>query len=103
MDLEILNAASLIQKENKPSIKLADLIKDWPYRIVDGKLTNSKFGKVVLLELKTDVVFLPKRATETDKPFIKYSKDQRYSLVFRGVGATTVNKYQAMLFEIVDS
>lgn len=84
MDLKCLNSVSLLEKENKPIKRLPELENDLPYKILGGTLTNTKFGKVVLLELEEYMVFLPKRVTEIYTPFIQYFKEEKYALVFRG-------------------
>lgn len=101
MDLKSLNKVSLLEKENKPIIKIPELHKDLPYKIIEGKITNSKFGKVVLLELEEHIVFLPKRVTDSYSPFVGHFKEGKYSLVFRGMKDCNKAR-EAILFEIVE-
>lgn len=75
MNLKALNAGSLLQKDNKPVSKLIELERDFPYRIVEAKLINTKFSENILRELEENVVFLSKRCTETYKLFLQYFKN----------------------------
>lgn len=101
MDLKALNEISLLEKENKPIKKLRDLEQDIKYLIVDAKVTNSKFGEVILLELEDYVTFLPKRVTESYSLYVKYFKEKKYSLIFRGT-KDCKKAQEASLFEIVE-
>lgn len=101
MDLKALNEISLLEKENKPIKKLRDLELNIKYKIVGAKVTNSKFGEVILLELEEFVVFLPKRVTESYSPYVQYFKEKKYSLIFRGT-KDCKKVQEASLFEIVE-
>lgn len=101
MDLKALNAVSLLEKENKPIRKLKELEENKKYRILDAKVTNSKFGEVILLELELYVTFLPKRVTETYSQYIQFFKEKKYSLIFRGT-KDCKKAQEATLFEIVE-
>lgn len=92
---------SLLEKENKPIKKLSELQQDIPYKIFSGTLVNTKFGKSVLLELESCVVFLPKRVTETYTPYLKFFREQKFAIVFKGT--KDVHKPNpAVLFQIIE-
>lgn len=101
MDLNALNNISLLEKENKPPKKLGELEQNKPYKILSGVVTNTKFGKAVLLELEDWVVFLPNRVTETYTPYLKYFAEKKYWLVFKGTKPTK-KPNPAAIFEIIE-
>ncbi|XP_072400659.1 uncharacterized protein [Diabrotica undecimpunctata] len=78
MDLAKINASSLVA-ERKPIKKLVDLPIGTPFPIHSGKVVNTKFGKAVLLDLGTEVVFLPHRVTEVYQPIIGELCGGKYS------------------------
>lgn len=82
MDLKKINSAAAC--ENKPSIKLNELTEGAPNLIYSIKIVNGTFGRVPLVELEKNVVFLPKRTTETLEENINNFSSEKYALVYTG-------------------
>lgn len=101
MDLKALNEKSLLATPRKPVQKLDSLPKDQPQKIISARLTHSKFGETILIELEASITFLPKRATEDYKHHLPQLNTQKYSIVFRGT-VDFGKLHPAVTFEIVE-
>ncbi|XP_057654728.1 matrix metalloproteinase-2-like [Diorhabda carinulata] len=85
--------------ERKPITKIQDLPLNTLRAIKKAKIVNSKFGESVLLDLDTEVVFLPQRVTSVYKPVIEEFEKEKYGIIFKGL--VDVGKNQRLAsFEI---
>lgn len=88
---------------NKPVVPLKSLILDTRYPIVRAKISNTKYGECVWLELEEVSCFLPKRVTNAFRSQIDKFSSQKYGLVFRGLlPSNNVNFSESPKFEIVE-
>lgn len=87
----------------KPLIKLKELELETAYPILKAKITTTKFGDSVWLDLEEVSCFLPKRATFAFKNQIDKFVPGKYGLVFKGLKENEDSKYaETTLFEIVE-
>ena len=100
MDLEKLNQVSLL--ENKQVTKLGDLPQNIPQSIYGAEIIKTKYGETVLLELKKNKIFLPKRVLPIIKDNLAQFTRGKYSIVYEGL--KDVNKpSMGVLFKFVES
>lgn len=86
MNLQMINKSGLAA--TKPLINIKNLEVDKPYIIVNAKLSKTKYGDSVLLELEEAACFLPRRVTAAFKEQLDKFKENKYGLVFKGVEPT---------------
>ena len=84
MDFTKLNQTALLEGNNKPLIKLSELAKDVPTKILLARLINTKYGECILLELEENTTFLPKRVVPMMKDHLEEFSSGNYSIVFQG-------------------
>lgn len=100
MNLDKINSVAVLE-DGKPVIRLSDLPLKTAIPIVSARLTSSKFGSSVLLELSDNRVFLPKRCT----PLLEAHLDQfipgAYNLIY--LGEKIYKQHQTPIFNIVEN
>ena len=87
MDLTQINLHCIAEDDadgRKPVIKLQALTPGEPHRIYEAKTVTSHFGTCILLELLDNVLFLPKRVTESLTDHVGELIEGIYAVVFIG-------------------
>lgn len=70
--------------EYKSILKLIYITPGETIRIVKIRKVTSQFGPRILVETEKNVLFLPKRATETVKAILDYFNSGKYGLLVTG-------------------
>ncbi|VEN52196.1 unnamed protein product [Callosobruchus maculatus] len=69
----------------KPRIKLNDLQINVAYPILKAKLVDEPYGEVILVTLESNIVFLPRRATDQTKKLLDRFNSGQYTLMYTGM------------------
>ncbi|VEN52742.1 unnamed protein product [Callosobruchus maculatus] len=95
MDLDKINAVTV----GKPRIPLQDLSLNTKYKILGIQIIEGRYGECPLVDLGSNVVFLPNRTTRTFRDHLEKFSGGDYALVYLGK-LRTANGHQMQQFKI---
>lgn len=85
MDLKQINSVGLAEA-CKPILRVKDMEKDKLYQIVGIKSVDTSYGKSVVVETESHIIYLPKRLVEVlDDQAIADLRSCKLAVVYRGV------------------